>query len=356
MSRNEKIKQYDVLRVIATLLVVIGHGRYFVMETGYGGCDYSAFVDPDLISWKLVGLITEFLNAFHMQIFMGLGGALFYGSMQRSRYHSLGELAVDKTKRLLIPFLIVGTLYVFPLKLLTGYYSGSENLFRDFVVGQLLIQGNVHLWYLPAMFIDFLICYLLETYVKVPKLLKLIALALISTLMWDFPIHLVAYPLRFAVWFYAGYCFEQKRSVVDRWGTLGWGCIGCVAMAAVYLAARWLLKGGWGATLLRFVCVKWLVPALAGVSLYMVCCAVARTRVVSSRWYRSLLHSSFGIYLYSDPVNYVVLFLAAEWAAPFLFGDSLGVIVLYLLRIGASLGWAILVTAILRRCKVKYIV
>ena len=39
--RLEQSRTYDILRVVATILVVIGHCTYFKISTPYGGCDYS---------------------------------------------------------------------------------------------------------------------------------------------------------------------------------------------------------------------------------------------------------------------------------------------------------------------------
>lgn len=356
MRVKGKIVQYDILRTITTLLVVIGHARYFFLQTGFGGCDYSALVDSQNGSWRIIGLITEFLNAFHMPVFMALGGALFYGSLHRGSVQSLGALAVNKAKRLLVPFLVVGLLYVFPMKLISGYYAQSDNVVWDLLMGQILIQGNTHLWYLPAMFLDFLICYVLEVYGrKIPAWVKLVALAAISALMWDFPINLIAYPLRYAVWFYAGFCFESIRSSVDQWATGLYGVVGCVLTAVVYLFARWLPNGVLP-SLVAYLCFKWVVPVLAGLSLYMVCCGLSNTSLDSSRGYRFLVDQTFGIYLYSDPVNYVVLALAASLSGAFFFADSVGIWALYLLRIVLSLGVALGISTLLKRWKVPYIV
>lgn len=358
MSRTlgkDRVVQYDVLRVVTTLLVVISHTHYHVMDTGFGGIDYSSLVDSGDISWTLVRNLTAFINTFTMPTFMALGGALFFRSMERGGFSSLGALAANKAKRLLIPFLIVGTLYSFPLKLFTGYYDQSENVLLDLIVGQLLIQGNTHLWYLPVMFLDFLICYALERYVKIPKLIKLGILACVSVLMWNFRIHLVAYPLRYMVWFYAGYCFEEKRELFDRHISFGWGLLGCLAAGAIYLGNGLLGRIPFG-SILWIGSQRLLLPAVAGLSLYGLSRGIAGMKLVRGKVFKCLSRDSFGIYLYSDPVNYVVLYAASAWAGSFLFGNSLGILVLCLTRILLTLGCAILVSELLRRCKVKYIV
>lgn len=361
MSRSldhGRVKQYDVLRVVTTLLVVISHGHYHQLLTPYGGVDYSSLMAQGSFSWAVLGFVTEFINTFTMPTFMALGGALFYRSMEKGKYSSLGALAADKAKRLLIPFLVVSVCYSFPLKLLSGYYASSDSVLLDFLLGQLLVGGNTHLWYLPAMFVDFLICYVLEVHVKLPKLLKLAALAVLSLLMWRIlePVNLVVNPLRFVVWFYAGYCFESVRKQVGRYCGGLQGVILFTAMTVVFLISRQLLDPFGLSGVVRQIGLKLVVPAMAGLSLYALSCGLANTDLIRGKVYDLFSRNTFGIYLYSDPVNYVVLCIGAGLCGPFLFANGVGVFVLYALRILITLGCSVLVSELLRRCKVKYIV
>lgn len=358
LSNGGKVPQYDVLRVITTLLVVISHGNYNILETPYGGIDYTALIPAGSTVWALLGDITQFVNSFTMPVFMALGGALFYRSMKKGKFTSLGALARDKAARLLLPFVAVTLLYSFPIKLATGYFRGSDNVVLDLLVGQLLIQGNTHLWYLPAMFFDFLICYLLETRVKLPRLLKLAVLAVISVVLWSSSnwIWMIAYPLRFAVWFYAGYCFEQLRPRLDRFGSIGWGLLCCVAAGVIYVASRRLFGTTGVGGVAQLIGRRLLLPMAAGLGLYFLSCGLAKTRLMNTGVFNLLSRNSFGIYLYSDPVNYILLAVGAAVCGLFLFGGGVGTLVLYALRIGVTLCVSLLVSELLRRCKVKYVV
>ena len=353
---QKRVVQYDVLRVLTTIMVVISHTHYYVMQTPYGGCDYSALVDPQMASWKLVSLMTEFLNIITMPTFMALGGALFFRSMAHGKYPTLGSLVADKAKRLLVPFLVVGVLYSFPLKLVTGYFSESENVVADLILGQLLIQGNTHLWFLPAMFVNFLLCYILQRYVKIPWPVVLSVLAVVSVLVWDFQIYLVAYPLRFTCWFYGGYQFERCRRRWDKIAGVGTSVLGVVATALLFLLVRSVMSKFWILAIPRVLCHRLLLPAVAAIAMYMTCCGLARTRLVKGALFTRLSRDSFGIYLYSDPLNYVILLLASVLADGWLFRSGAGALVLCATRVGVTLVGALLVTELLRRCKVKYIV
>jgi fucose 4-O-acetylase-like acetyltransferase len=356
MTNQKKVVPYDILRVITTLLVIFSHGHYHAFHTGYGGIDYSALMTGGDFAWKVLGLLIDFINSFTMPTFMALGGALFLRSMKKGKYPTFWALARDKALRLLVPFLVVTLLYSFPLKLATGYFRESESVVKDLLLGQLLVQGNTHLWYLPAMFFDFLICYLLERYVKIPRLAKLAVLGILSVAVWadSAPLLLVAYPLRFSVWFYAGYCFESVRKKLQP-GMIH-GIIGMVVTTAVYLFLRNVLPTGGFIGVVRLAGQKLLLPAVAAISLYSLSCGLTVLGMENTRLHGLLSRNTFGMYLYSDPINYVVLALGSTIGGVWLFGTNPGVLLLYALRIGTTLGVSILISELLRRCKVKYII
>lgn len=356
MSRQEKVVSYDVLRVITTLLVIVSHGHYHALITPYGGIDYDALIVGGHGAWKVLEIISGYINLFTMPTFMALGGALFLRSMRKGRYPTLKALAVDKAKRLLIPFLVVTLLYSFPLKLATGYFRQSGSVLKDLLLGQILVQGNTHLWYLPAMFVDFLICYALERYVKLPRLLKLALLAVVSVVVWadKSAVLLVAYPLRFAVWFYAGYCFEEVREKLR--GGFGKAILGALVTVLIYVVMRWGLPPSRLALLADLVLRRLLLPAVAAWTLYFLSCGLSDLGMARTRIYGLLSRNSFGMYLYSDPMNYVVLAVGSVLGGTFLFGTTTGVFLLFALRVGVTLTVSILVSELLRHFKVKYII
>ena len=130
------------------------------ISTKYGGCDYSyLFLDKSFV-FKVVSKLTSFIYLFHMPLFIALSGALFAKSLDRGRYASFMELLNKKAKRLVIPFIVVTLFYAVPIKFLSGYYNASTSVFSDVLIGQVLIQGNTHLWYLLTLFMIFLVVYL----------------------------------------------------------------------------------------------------------------------------------------------------------------------------------------------------
>ena len=65
---EQRIIVYDVIRVIATLLVVISHCAYYSISTDYGGCDYSFLLGEGSAFIFLVVNLKRFLYKFHMQL------------------------------------------------------------------------------------------------------------------------------------------------------------------------------------------------------------------------------------------------------------------------------------------------
>ena len=104
--------------------------------------------------WNYITQFAEF-NRFTNSPVANYKGELY--SLPFNMY----TLIKNKTTRLLIPFLLVSVFYSFPLKYISGYWKGTESVIKDFFVGQILLQGNTYLWFLPALFILFLLFYVI---------------------------------------------------------------------------------------------------------------------------------------------------------------------------------------------------
>ena len=122
MEQNKKkFLELDVLRVIEILLVVVGH------------CTYAGFSEPanGSISLKdtlmlhdefflFVANICGLIYTFHMPLFFALSG-MCYALNEHAEY-SLDKFTWKKFDRLIIPFFLVGSLYMIPVKYLAKYF------------------------------------------------------------------------------------------------------------------------------------------------------------------------------------------------------------------------------------------
>lgn len=70
------IVEYDYIRAVAVLLVVLGHCTYYKIVTLNGGIDYGINSEQSMVG-KILSLITLTLYAFHMPLFIALSGSLW---------------------------------------------------------------------------------------------------------------------------------------------------------------------------------------------------------------------------------------------------------------------------------------
>ena len=144
---KEHRDEYDILRVLGTVLVVMGHSAYTTMLTATGGIEVDVSYAP---LQSVILLFVRLIYSFHMPLFVALSGALFYLTQTSEQPFKL--MVAKKAKRLLVPFLLTSALWAVPLKLLSGYWANSENPIHDIIVGQFVLFDNNHLWYVVSLF------------------------------------------------------------------------------------------------------------------------------------------------------------------------------------------------------------
>lgn len=363
MERNnmkkEKIVEYDVLRVIVTLLVLLGHCTYYALMTPYGGIDYTALFLQSSVSkvYSAAVFIDGQIYMFHMPLYIALSGALFYLSLSGGGYRQYRDLLSKKAKNLLIPYFVVTLVYVVPLKYVSGYFSASTNLIKDVFVGQLLCQGNNHLWFLPTLFLIFLLVYTLERFIKNHALnfILLLALFCAETVFPEFfPITLIQLMSHYAVWFYLGYCFEIFRPKLKE--------------SMKKRTALWMICSFTGMIIVKIISMmtpdilvwpKQIVVNLWILSLcflaYVISVWLAQTKVPQTKVMQVLRENTLGMYLYSDPLNYIILFFTTQWFGGVIFISNLASAAFILVRFLITLIVPILISVVLRRCRIKYL-
>lgn len=358
LTDRQTIPEYDCLRVIATLMVVLGHCTYYKIDSLYGGCDYSIFVGNGCVMLHLFQKVTRLLYLFHMPLFMTLSGALFSRSIGRKKYNSIQQLAEDKGKRLIIPFFAAGICYSFPLKYISGYYSNSDNVLKDFFVGQLCLQGNNHLWYCAVLFTIFILTYILEKRLKGKATVKILVMVVASMLssIYEIKLALLSYIFQYMVWFYFGLCFESIRERVNKKIECKWfiveTAIATVLLLTVYLVVNNYENLIWKATT---SILKIVFTAALCLDVYNAAYMFAKTRARSIGLFKTLKNNSFGIYLYSDPLNYVFLSVATIAFQNKLFISNAGATLFYAIRFAGTLVISVAVTEALRKLRLRYL-
>ena len=205
----KKIKEYDILKIMAIILVVLSHSAYYKISSNYGGMDYQQYLNSHsaFTLYKILGKFMEIIYYFHMPLFMAISGVFFSIQIKKDRWNKIEKLLTSKFKRLMLPFFVFTLLYSLPLKYISNYYNGVS--FWRAIAGQFFLLGNSHLWYLYALFIIFIIsfyCLRIDTSIFV-----YLSLYILHVLSFLIHITLVSAPLQFLFWFSMGFLFESKR-------------------------------------------------------------------------------------------------------------------------------------------------
>ncbi len=88
---------------------------------------------------------------------------------------------------------------------------------------------------------------------------------------------------------------------------------------------------------------------------YVFSVLLARMGITETRIHQFILKNSFGIYLYADPLNYIILAIGFSWFGSALFTDTLYSVALYAVRVIGTVTVSILITKIVRKCGLKHL-
>ena len=339
-----KVKEYDALKIIAILLVIISHSTYYKISSGYGGIDYLRF---DSYFYSIFDKIREIIYYFHMPLFMGISGALYCKTKSKRSYHSFIN---SKFKRLIIPFIVFTLFYTIPLKYVSDYFNNVS--LSSAIRGQLFLVGNSHLWYLYALFIIFSIVEIVTKFNVKIEILVFIAY-FVHLLSYAIKFQPLSIPLTFLVWFLFGSLFEENRTKInDTLEKHGLKCL--VAIVTIFLLVvviKYIFKVNSG---LQNRFLLDMLAILGSSASYIVAYLFSKKNWFDKYLFDLILVNGLGIYIFSDTLNYVILKLVYDFLGiGFMFNFG-GMFLLIIVRILLTLGISLLITLAFKKISPKY--
>lgn len=299
-----------------------------------------------------------------MPLFMAVSGACFSWSI--AKFSSMKDLAKNKVKRLLIPFLMVTTFVAVPLKYLSGYWKKSGTIIKDIFCGQYLLFGNSHLWFVVSLFLIFMIFYLLEkrgikkntVYWLMLTLISLVGSALLhfSMLFGDFfgiP-GALKYLLFFAIGFSTFKYWNQVVPISIWQQSLSWlAFISTVVLCILFSKYfdLFLLKA-----IILFP-INTLLALWGGVNMVFLSKTVLRfERVKTGVIYHFANRFNYELYLFSDPFNYVLIVWLMQYLGQSLFTEMLPPICAYMIRFAGTSLCAVVIIELIQWIKKPWII
>lgn len=316
----------DTTKCLTMILVIIGHCSYYNIITDYGYINYIAIGDNVSITHKLLSLIVDFIYSFHMPLFMFVSGMCF--SIGRDKRQSFAPFVVNKYKRLIIPFALTTTFLSVPIKLLSGYYSQSENILEDIILGQYLLMGNSHLWFVVALFGIFILAYFIEQRKMHTHTFFWVILLIISWIgLWHKTPSVLSINavLRYLIFFMSGYVLfdiANRTIIKKKYMLLSWIAFGLV----------WIVYNRiYGSELLPSIYRKFMyfpsysVFAFWGIfNMVFTCRLISYNKyIMDNQLYQYMKNNSYQLYLFSDPFNYAIIAIIVGTIGPIWESDLL---------------------------------
>lgn len=302
MELNEKNKRYEVLKVIATILVVLAHITR--MYTGIG------IVKPLNNSISL-NYLTKFIYSFHMPLFVSISGAIYYYvKVKLNRYNNNNKFLINKFKRLLIPYVAFGILYVAPVMILCEFTNLSfiEYIFK----GILLSLDSRHLWYVLMLFNVFIIFQFGNKLINKYSNHFILIFVVFNIISYWLPNYFqINNTFKYIIYFYFGYLFEKNKHKFKINSNFCFIITFILLIIFNYLS---LLNINFKINIFLN-----LINAILGIAfIYIISEYVNKEKIINSKTYKAIEKNSFGIYLFHPMIIYVFYyFLGGENISPY---------------------------------------
>lgn len=306
------------IRAIAIIIVVFGHsiilyspswGMYNTVNKVY-----------------LFEILKQIINVVQMPIFFSLSGYLFYKTISKDN-NFLNFLKL-KFNRLILPFIFTAIFWMIPIKKIINY--SNYNDIGMFEILKLVLTGKDagHLWYLPTLFLIFLIMYFLCLFLKkrsfFEDLLIFILLLLISIISNNVNTNIyISSALFYSIYFYFGFCLFKYEDYIMNINKK------IISLLVVFLMFIPIF--------INNLYLNYIITMIIILSLYII--APNKT----NNYISSISKNSFGIYLFHLPLVYITYSYFAN-------ANPLIVVFINFVIFGSL---AFLITELLRKIKLK---
>lgn len=329
LSKTNKDTHIEIMRVLATFLVVVGHSTFYSITTDVPdmGVSWNSFIFDSTEIGTVLALIVNIIYSCHMQFFMFISGMVYQLSVQNGKYKELASFVKSKAARLLLPYALVSVLWNIPIYLWAGYF-GESNIIRNMIL-YFIGLGKNHLWFLCALFLVYLATKVVEIigggYITL--LLVSAGAFLCGKLVdgqWNHFMYLDRLSL-YWIWFVIGMVVYNKKNSIHRVCDKFSPILMMLSFLLLWASAYWILHNTKAAVLI----------AAPGIGfLYFFCRWLDRyQKVVTSRFFKIVDSYSLEIYLYGAPVNYILIETLIRVCGPNSELSNAGSLLLFVTRV-----------------------
>lgn len=323
---NNKSKHYDMIKVFATILVVVAHATR--MYSGKG-------VFKPVVDAVGLKIITEIIYSFHMPLYMCVSGMVYgYCIDTLNKYSDTIGFVKNKAIRLLIPYYAFGVFYVAPVMIILNLTNES---YVSYCVNDIILGLNSrHLWFVFALFIIFVICAMAKTIIqKVNPLIILPILVIVSYISGFLPgyfaLNNVFYYLLF---FYLGYVFNKYYEVIIKYLKHPVVLISITILLVIILPyENWPFR---------------VAKAMFGSGIMFGVIQYVNIKICDTRFFKELKGSAYGVYFFHPMIIYTLFYIFHKYSInPYLLCGFI-IIITYVL--------SYLLTWLIRKIKLGFLI
>lgn len=321
------MKKYNLsgIRAISILLVVFAHSiiiynKFWTMNT-YNV--YNLFLEKVCLC----------IYIFSMPLFFSLSGFFINKTIDKK----INYLTFIKKKivRLLVPFFLVAFLWLLPVKFFAGYepYTSHE-LFYNIFNNIILMRDVGHLWFLPCLFIIFMIYYPIKTLIKNNKIRYIIVVVL--SIIGLFVPTIIGRALKNMLWFSLGdYMYSTEVNIKKSIRIILFLFIACLITLYIILYGNYANYNLY-CTIISYIICLLLIPLI-----YIV------MPKIENKYVEKISKDSFGLYLFQSPLLYIV------FGMPSIINKPLLTIFINFIVFGLI---SMLITELIRKTKLKVMI
>ncbi len=308
-DRQTELFNCNFVKTILMLVVVIYHCMI------YWSRDW--FVGEPIYDAPILATIAQWMNTFHTQAFTLTSGYLFYYlKCEKGNYDRFLPFAVNKAKRLLIPYVFAASFWVIPFAVYYFEYSAWDILIR-FGLG----TSPSQLWFLLMLFEVFMVFYPLSGVFQQHNISGLLIVVffygvgiVIGAVFPDY--FQFSRACMYSSLFWIGFKIRQYGSRYLRMIPVPVWMIGDVILFAAY---RFLYEMDGVICTLLYLGVRFLLYIVGALTAFIVLQKLADyVKWKKSRAFKLLTKYSMPIYLFHQQVVYVFVSLLNGRISPYI--------------------------------------
>lgn len=306
-DKEHILGDWDCVKVITSLLVVLGHSTFFYTE--------QAAIRP-LISSSVLDFITKYIYSFHMPLFIAVSGAIyFYGKRTLGKYKQQIPFIKNKILRLLIPYFFFATCIIIPL---IYYMKIIDVPVVNYYIENILLGKNPrYLWYVLALFNISIIFNFFEKYIfKLNFIFNFIFFFSLFLIASFFPSFFVLKAtMAYLLFFFLGYKFQCNKTILMSILRKTYVVVFLIFVSISSFLFSIYIDDKDGFIFKMTTKLLGFLSALSGGTLfYLLATYLLTTKFITTGFYTFISKGSYGLYLFHPMIIYLVYYFTKNLA------------------------------------------